>query len=61
MLETTTTDTATTTLRLSFLECVKAGFGFSLGAVLLPAVAVIIQATTKLQVATLLTVLHIIR
>lgn len=60
MFETTTADSVSTAVRISFWQSVKAGIGFSLGAVLMPAIAVVIQTFTKIPLATMLTVLRII-
>lgn len=60
MFDMTVTDGATTRLRVSFWQCVKAGLGFSLGAVALPAIATIIQAITKIPLASTMMLLRII-
>jgi hypothetical protein len=61
MFDSNVSDGTQINVRVSFVQSVKAGLGFSLGAVLLPAIAVAIQMVTKIQLATLLTLLHVIR
>lgn len=60
MFDMTAVDGGATRLRVSFWQCVKAGLGFSLGAVALPAIATIVQAVTKIPLATTMALLRII-
>lgn len=57
MFETTTNDGATVRLTVSFWQAMKVGIGFTLGAVAVPGIALVIQAVTKIPLASLLSLL----
>jgi hypothetical protein len=61
MFETTTGDSGTVNVRVSFWQCVKAGVGVSLGVVALPALAAIVETFTKIPTLTTLVLLHLVR